>query len=70
MHAMDAKTQKIETDPIFLWRTKVSEAVCKRDWHNVRSYLFFNVQKFWTQCAMAFTLAVVNLTTAKKKTGG
>ncbi len=24
----------------------VSEAVCKRDWHNVRSYLFFNVQKF------------------------
>ncbi len=40
---------------IFLWRTKVSEAVCKRDWHNMRSYLFFNVQKFRTQCAMAFS---------------
>ncbi len=53
MHATDAK---IEPDPIFLWRTKVSEAVCKRDWHNVRSYLFFNVWKFRTQCAMAFIL--------------
>jgi len=31
---------------IFLWQTKVSEAVCKRDWHNVRSYLFFNVRTF------------------------
>ncbi len=28
---------------IFLWRTKVSDAVCKRDWYN----LFFNVWKFW-----------------------
>ncbi len=27
---------------IFIWRTKVSEAVCKHDWHNMRSYLFFN----------------------------
>ncbi len=34
---------------------KVSEAVCKRDWH-VRSYLFFNVWKFRTLCAMAFRL--------------
>ncbi len=32
---------------LFLWWTKVSEAVCKRDWHNVRSYLFFNMHKFW-----------------------
>ncbi len=46
MHATDAKTQKIEPDPNLFWRTKVSEAVCKRDWHNVRSYLFFNVRKF------------------------
>ncbi len=45
MHATDVKTQKIEPDPIF------PEAVCKRDWHNVRSYLFFNVRKFRTQCA-------------------
>ncbi len=49
MHAMDAKTQKIEPDPNFFWRTKVSEAVCKCDWHNVRSYLFFNVRKFRTK---------------------
>ncbi len=48
MHATDAKTQKIEPDPIFFWRTKVSEAVCKRDWHNMRSYLFFNMRKFQT----------------------
>lgn len=25
------------------------EAKCKFDWHNVRSHLFFNMQKFWTQ---------------------
>ncbi len=50
MHATDAKTQKIEPDPnFFLWRTKVLEAVCKRDWYNVRSYLFFNVRKFRTK---------------------
>ncbi len=46
MHATDAETQKIEPDPNIFWRTKVSEAVCKRDWHNVRSYLFFNMRKF------------------------
>ncbi len=56
MHATDAKTQKIEPDPIFFWRTEVSEAVCKRDWHNVRSYLFFNVRKFRTQCVETFTV--------------
>ncbi len=55
MLATDEKTQKIEPGPIFLWQTKVSEAVCKRDWHNVRSYLFFNVLKFRTQCTMAFS---------------
>ncbi len=40
----------------FLWQTKVSEAVCKCDWPNMRSYLFYNVQKFvwkfWTPCAI------------------
>ncbi len=30
-------------------KSKISEAACKRDWHNVRSYLFFNVQKFRTK---------------------
>ncbi len=34
---------------ITLWRTKVSEAVCKRDWHKVRLSLFFSVQKFQTK---------------------
>ncbi len=62
MHAMDAKMQKIEPDLNFFWRTKVSEAVCKRDCHNVRSYLFFNVRKFRTQCAETFsdTVAAIN----------
>ncbi len=49
MHATGAKTQKIKPDPNFFWWTNVSEAVCKRDWHNVRSYLFFNVRKFRTK---------------------
>ncbi len=31
MHATNAKTQKIEPDPKFFWRMKVSEAVCKRE---------------------------------------
>ncbi len=31
MHATDAKTQKIEPDPNFFWRTKVSEPVSKRE---------------------------------------
>ncbi len=43
------KRKKSNPIRIFLWRTKISEAVCKRDWHNVRSYLFFNVWKFWTK---------------------
>ncbi len=54
IHATDAKTQKIEPDPIFLWWTKISGAVCKPDWHNVRSCLFFYMQKFRIQCAMTF----------------
>ncbi len=42
----------------FFWgRTNVSEAVCKCDWHKVRSYLFFNVPKFRTLCAMTLTPA-------------
>jgi len=34
---------------LFLWWIKVSEAVCKRDWYNIRSYLFFNVPKILTK---------------------
>ncbi len=59
MHATDAKTQKIEPDLNFFRWTKVSEAVCRRDWHNVRSYLFFNVRKCRTQCAETFSLQLV-----------
>ncbi len=40
---------KIEPIQIFLWRMKISEAVCKCDWHNVRSCLFFNVRTFRTE---------------------
>ncbi len=47
--------KKIEPDPHFFWRTYVSEAVCK---HNVRSYLFFNMRKFRTQCAETFRLVL------------
>ncbi len=35
--------QKIEPDPDFFLQTNVSEAVCKRDWQNMRSYLFLYV---------------------------
>ncbi len=52
MLVTDAKTHKIEPDPNFLMTDEVSEAVCKHDWHNVRSYLFFNMRKTRTQCAM------------------
>ncbi len=51
MHATGAKTQKNEPDPNFF----MTEAMCKRDWHNMRSYLIFNVWKFRTQCAMTLT---------------
>ncbi len=40
MLATDAKTQKIEPDPNFLRRTKVSEAVCKRRY---LTYVFYEV---------------------------
>ncbi len=50
MHATDAKTQKIEPDPNFFMTDKISEAVCKRDWHNVRSYLFFYLINFGGLC--------------------
>ncbi len=52
MLVTDAKKHKIEPDPNFLMTDEVSEALCKHDWHNVRSYLFFNMRKTRTQCAM------------------
>ncbi len=47
MFAKDEKTQKIEPGLFlfFLGRTKVSEAVGKCYWHNVRSFLVFNMRK-------------------------
>ncbi len=46
------RMQKTPKKSVSVRRTKISEAVCNRDWHNVRSYLFFYVRTFWTQCAM------------------
>ncbi len=43
------KCRKLNLTSIFLWRKKVSEAVCKHDWHYMRSYLFFNVWTFRTR---------------------
>ncbi len=40
------KRRKLNLIRIFLWRTKVSEAVCKRHWHNMRSYLFSTCENF------------------------
>ncbi len=55
MHVTDAKMQKIEPDPIFffLWRTKVLETY-------VKSFLFFNMQKFWTPYAMTLRVITVS----------
>ncbi len=54
-HATDAKTQKIEPDPNFFWRTKVSEAVCKcidTTWGRIYFLKCENFgRKFRTQCA-------------------
>ncbi len=45
------KCRKYIPIQVVLWRMRFLEAVCKCDWHNVRSYLFLN--RF---CAMDFTL--------------
>ncbi len=60
--APDAKTQKIKPGPIrfFLCRTKVSQTVCKHDWYNIRSYLFFNEWTFQTQCAMVLSHWIIH----------
>ncbi len=57
MLAKDEKTEnRTWSEEFFLWRTKVSEAECKGDWNKARLYLFFNVRKCLTPCAMAFRL--------------
>ncbi len=60
MHATDAKTQKIKPDLIFFWRTKVSEAVCKRDWQCEVVFIFFTCEnigrKYRTQCAVTLSV--------------
>ncbi len=48
-HISYSKKGSIKPYSNFLWQKKVSEAVCKHDWHNVRSYLIFNVWKFLTR---------------------
>ncbi len=54
MLAADAKTQKIEPDPNFLWRTEFSEAVCKRDWREL--FIFLRVQwPLHSACTCSFT---------------
>ncbi len=50
MLATDAKRRKSNLIRIFYDGRKFQ----RHDWHNVRSYLFFNVQKFWTP--MTFTV--------------
>ncbi len=35
------------SDFFFLCQAKVLKVVCKRDWHNVWSYLFLMSEKFW-----------------------
>ncbi len=64
--------KRIKSNPIriSLWQTKISEAVCKRDWHNVRSYLFFNVRNFRTQCAMALRRGFSNCSSVDAAVSG
>ncbi len=51
------KLKKSKPINFFYDGLKISEAVCKRDWHNVRSYYFPTCEKFRTRCAMTFTSA-------------
>ncbi len=39
----------------FMMDESFGGSVCKHDWHNVRSYLVFTMQKFQFQCAMNLT---------------
>ncbi len=62
MHATDAKRQKIEPDTNFFGRKKVSEAVSKRDRHNVRSCLFLTCKNFGLGVQFTFYRGVRNMT--------
>ncbi len=49
-------------DPNFLWLTKVSEAVCKHDWHNVRVVFIFQRAKISDEnCAVTLSLHVLHV---------
>ncbi len=52
------KRRKSNLVQFFLWRTKVLEAVCKCDWHNVRFNLWTNLDENFglVQCAMTFIM--------------
>ncbi len=52
------KRRKSNLVRFFLWRTKVLEAVCKCDWHNVRFNLWTNLDENFglVQCAMTFIM--------------
>ncbi len=58
MFATDAKTQKIQPDTILFMTDESFEAVWRRDWHNVRSYLFFNKWKFGTSVQWPFRVQI------------
>ncbi len=66
MLATDAKTQKIEPDPNFLWRMKFSDAVCNvidTTWGRIYFLTSENFRrKFRTQCAITFTVIKVTKT--------
>ncbi len=48
MLATDAKMQKIESGPIFFYYRLKFRRQCVNVIDNMRSYIFFNVRKFWT----------------------
>ncbi len=59
-----------EKEPDSFWWMKVSEEVCKHDWHNVRLYLFFNMYKFRTQCAETLRLCHISIEKSGTTPGG
>ncbi len=53
---------------LWMWKSNLvwifsvwKKAVCKHDWHNVRSYLFFNVWKFCTGILYSKTFTMAKL---------
>ncbi len=82
MLAADAKKAENQTQSDFFCfmmdesfggsvRTKVVEAVCKRDWHNVRLFIFLTSKifgwEFQTPCARTFIHCLRNFLSSLKK---